>query len=207
MAFSSFSIDADMVVNKSLLTALDEIAICNICKNIVWNPMECNKCEHCFCKICIDNWLNQSRTCPFKCNNMTFKESRMARSMLSNLLFKCSKCGEVIKYENSEIHSHNCIYKHNKNIPYNTKRSKLDKYDEVEIECHEHPLTIIKDPKARESKTINNNNIKYYWTCSICSKNFSLDLKRAICETCSNYEVCEECLTHKALQWLVHIII
>ena len=212
MAFSSFCLDADMVVNKPLLTALDEIAICNICKNIVWNPMECNKCEHCFCKTCIDNWLNQSRTCPFKCNNMTFNESRMARSMLSNLLFKCSNCGEVIKYENCELHSNTCSYKHNNK--YTSKRSKFDKYDEVEIETHEHALTIIKDAKMRKNKksTSNNNdnpnnNTKYYWTCSICAKYYSLDIRSAVCETCTNYEVCEDCISHKAIQWLVHIII
>ena len=163
------------------------------------------------CKTCIDNWLSQSRTCPFKCNNMTFNESRIARSMLSNLLFKCASCGEVIKYENCELHSHACSYKHSKG---NTKRSKFDKYDEVEIETHEHALTIVKDAKMRKTKKSNNNttntinnDTKYYWTCSICAKHYSLDLRSAVCETCTNYEVCEDCISHKAIQWLVHIII
>ena len=208
---SNFSLDSEQVINKPLLDALDEIANCNICKNIVWNPMECNKCEHCFCKSCIDNWLSQSHTCPFKCSGMSFKESRMARSMLSNLLFKCNKCGEVVKYENYENHVLSCPNQNNRNT--NNKVSKFDKYDEVETEDHEHTLVIIKNNKMRKnekSDIVSSNSLsngsKYFWTCNQCKKNFALDVKSAFCEQCG-YELCEECISHKVNQWLVHIII
>ena len=205
---STFSLDSEQVLNKTLLEALDEIANCNICKNIVWNPMECNKCEHCFCKSCIDNWLSQSHTCPFKCSGMSFKESRMARSMLSNLLFKCNKCGEVVKYENYENHVLSCPRENTRNAP-SKKMSKFDKYDEVETDDHEHTLIIIKDNKMRKNdikSEISNNNTKYYWNCYVCKKNFALDVKSALCEQCG-YELCEECISHKVNQWLIHIII
>ena len=201
---SKITLEPELVLNKSLLQALDEIAICNICKNIVWNPLECNKCEHCFCKNCIENWLIQSHTCPFKCSGMSFKESRMIRSMLSNLLFKCGKCSEVIKYENYDNHFFICPNKSNKNsnLSLNKKKSKFEKYDEVQSEIHEHCLIICnKDVKGN----INFENA-FYWSCSLCQRKFSLDVKKAFCEEC-NFQICEECILQKNNQWLVHIII
>ena len=206
---SKVILDPESVLNKNLLQALDEISICNICKNIVWNPMECNKCEHCFCKNCIDNWLIQSHTCPFKCSGMSFKESRMIRSMLSNLLFKCGKCGEVIKYENYDNHLIMCPKQLNKgsniSINMNKKKSKYEKYDEVDSEIHEHTLSIVKENHIKFINKKNLDNI-YYWSCSLCQRNFALDIKSAYCEECK-FEICEECILQKNNQWLVHIII
>ena len=206
MSNNNFSIDVETCLNKPLLEALDEIANCNICKNIVCNPMECNKCEHCFCKTCIDNWLSQSHSCPFKCNGMSFKESRMARSMLGSLIFKCVRCGEVIKYENCESHFSSCPFQSNRTLQ-KKKKSKFEKYDEVETKEHEHVLSIIKSNQMRESLEDNNKSAqKYFWTCNICKKNYALDIMSAYCEECG-FEECEECILRQDNQWFVHIVI
>lgn len=194
---NQFSIDTESVVNKPLLEALEEIANCNICKNIVWNPMECSKCEHCFCKTCIENWFSKAHSCPFKCTGMFLKESRMARAMLSNLLFKCDKCDEVIKYDNYESHATNCT----SGIFANNNKSKFEKYDEVETEDHEHSLEIIKD-----CSSMNNKQIKYYWTCSKCNRNFAMNIHCAYCSNC-NFKECEECILGKNNKWLIHVCI
>ena len=210
------ALEPQNVVNKEILYTLKESAFCCICQNILWDPVECNKCENCLCKSCKNSWLIQSDTCPYKCQNSFFKPCRKIRALLSKLYFKC-KCGEIIKYENLSTHS--C-----KNISKNKKLSKFDKYDEVESECHEHILTIVKDfemikkyfednKKEEENENtiemesvsesnidfLKNNkddkfaNIKYFWTCDLCSKNFGYNIKSAFCSKCQFF-ICVDCI-------------
>ena len=35
--------------------------ICSICLNLVWNPVDCSKCQNIFCKNCIDLLLAKKK--------------------------------------------------------------------------------------------------------------------------------------------------
>lgn len=41
---------------------------CNLCKNLVYDPLACDKCDSIFCQICLSNWKNsnggQDSCCP-----------------------------------------------------------------------------------------------------------------------------------------------
>ena len=96
------------------------------------------------------------------------------------------------------------------------KDGDIEKYDELELEGHEHILTIIKNSlmrkeiklKFKEQNQLNERKINdYFWTCSICKRDYSLDSKSALCETCF-FEVCEECANKKEnSEWLLHIVV
>jgi hypothetical protein len=102
-------IDNSSIINTNVLDCIKNVAYCHICTGVIINPMQCVSCDNCFCKECIDSWLAKSKSCPFKCNNPNFKESRLTRSLLANLLLKCPfECGEEILYENLDSHKEKC---------------------------------------------------------------------------------------------------
>jgi hypothetical protein len=102
-------IDKDCVVNKTSLELLNKIALCTICTGILFDPVQCQTCENCFCKGCINSWLKKSQSCPFKCGSTVYKDSRLVKTILSELIIKCPlDCSNEIKYENIESHFNQC---------------------------------------------------------------------------------------------------
>lgn len=93
-------IEANNVINQEQYNTIKQFSICGICKGILYEPYQCQKCENGFCKKCLETWEKQSKTCPYKCENTSFKESRLLRNMLSVLKFKCDNgCDVAIPYE------------------------------------------------------------------------------------------------------------
>lgn len=45
-----YTVDPERVVN---LSKMNEDLKCRICHGILMNPLECNKCENCFCMNCL----------------------------------------------------------------------------------------------------------------------------------------------------------
>ena len=45
-----------VIPEDKAVNGVDSEFICTICLNVLFDPIECNKCESCFCKVCIDNW-------------------------------------------------------------------------------------------------------------------------------------------------------
>ena len=125
-------IDKDSVVNKTSLDLINKVAICNICTGIIYNPVQCQECDNCFCKVCIDDWFCKSKSCPFKCGSNSFKDSRLAKSILSDLVIKCPLgCPKEIDYGKIEFHLNECeknyvnCYNCNSKVP---KSMISDKY-------------------------------------------------------------------------------
>ena len=103
-----YVVETERVINQSNLT---EELKCRICHGVLLNPMECNKCENCFCMSCLQKWLKESGTCPFKCNgtlDFKLKPHKVIRNMLTQLVLKCRNysngCKEEIPYEKLEVH-------------------------------------------------------------------------------------------------------
>lgn len=93
-------IEANNIINQEQYNTIKQFSICGICKGILYEPYQCQKCENGFCKKCLETWEKESKTCPYKCQNPSFKESRLLRNMLSVLKFKCDNgCDVAIPYE------------------------------------------------------------------------------------------------------------
>ena len=103
-------IDSNSIVNTNIFETISHCAICSICTGIINEPQQCLSCDNCFCKRCINDWQQKSKTCPLKCSNPTFKDSRIVRGMLAKLVFTCpfEKCKLEIPYEEILLHEEKC---------------------------------------------------------------------------------------------------
>lgn len=101
--------DPDDISNKDVFESIKEVASCDICTGIVWDAKQCSSCENTFCNNCISSWIKKSKTCPFKCEDFDIKDStRIVRSMLSKLEFKCQICEKEVKYDDYAEHQKTC---------------------------------------------------------------------------------------------------
>ena len=52
-------------ISSDLDKKILENKICSICLNLVWNPIDCSKCQNIFCKYCINSLLAKRKySCP-----------------------------------------------------------------------------------------------------------------------------------------------
>lgn len=102
---------------------VDEEFICPICLGVLEEPVMVPRCEHSFCKNCINEWLDQQRSCPVDRQSVTSSElkpvPRILKNFLSHLLITCDfadlGCSVVVKLELLETHEKEC--EHNPNRP------------------------------------------------------------------------------------------
>ena len=79
----------NLIVNKNGISPSFQ---CNICLDLVMNPIECNSCSKLFCKECIESWLKSSKNheCP---NKHTFskkgKLDEWIQPALNRIFIKC----------------------------------------------------------------------------------------------------------------------
>ena len=50
-------IDPSFIINKENWSLIASESICKICKGILYDPIQCSKCQLIFCKQCIENNL------------------------------------------------------------------------------------------------------------------------------------------------------
>ncbi|CAF4242222.1 unnamed protein product, partial [Rotaria sp. Silwood2] len=90
---------------------------CNICANILWQPIACKNCETAFCSTCINQWLAEnSGICRNECQEFLQRQCpRLIMQQLARLHFKCVNalygCDQVLLYDNIEKHEQECDYK------------------------------------------------------------------------------------------------
>ena len=196
-------IDPDLVINKDNFKLIEFNVICSICNGIVVSPVQCLECENCFCKICIESWKKKSGdSCPFRCKNPSFKDSRLIKSILSNIKFKCKNgCNEEIPYLELENH-------YEENCP-----NIIKDYKQKYFELQKKYLDILKKNKELEfqlnkNNHLNNNTFKsiYHsdilydktnsnsdWNCDICDSSYNAKTeKRFRCENC-DFDICMKC--------------
>ena len=105
----SKTIDEALVKNMTIYESIKDLIHCSICCCIVLDPQQCDSCQNIFCKICITDWQKKSKTCPMKCLDFTFKDSRIIRNVLSRLIFKCAlNCPKEINYDDYFTHQESC---------------------------------------------------------------------------------------------------
>lgn len=88
-------IKQDEIVNKEYYEGIKDIITCLICLDIASDPVQCDKCQHCFCSKCIKN----CKKCPLRCNNSNFTPAFLCKKLISEIEIKCV-CGEKVKYDN-----------------------------------------------------------------------------------------------------------
>lgn len=65
---------------------------CDICKQILWQPVACKNCEIPFCSTCINQWAtNNSESCRNNCQEFIQRPCpRFIIQQLARLHFKCA---------------------------------------------------------------------------------------------------------------------
>ena len=125
-------ISPDDIYNKNEVEKMKELLKCPICFNILISPVQCNKCNNCFCKLCIDKYQDSKIKCPFRCEFPLYLENKFVKNVLAILKFKCKNgCNQIIKYDDLEKHYEEECEK----IDYKTKyKDILKKYKELKKE-------------------------------------------------------------------------
>jgi len=70
----------------------DMFFICGICKKVLLEPMECNKCDTPFCADCVEKWKKDNSQCPGKekCSSSEYiPMHRFVKNLLGEHRFFC----------------------------------------------------------------------------------------------------------------------
>ena len=200
--------DTSLVINKEILDVLSAAAICPICKGVIVNPVQCVKCDNCFCKQCSLSWKRKHKGCPMQCQTFKTRQSLLLSKLLNKLKFSCqNKCGEEIPYINLEEHYMSKCAKIDFKAQFfslcekinNTKLSieqlKRERDDLVkELSLENFQLTANDDiyiskyhPHPLKKSSSNN-----HYRCDICRETI---YGNSVCYSCRNcdYDYCQLC--------------
>ena len=125
--------EEEQIVNKDYYEGIKDMINCMICGCVIEDPVECNKCQKCFCKKCIDDWTNKKKICPVICTNNTYTSARLCKILISQIIIQC-KCGKELSYDKYKNHKLVCpVYpKNNNNVDNNKLYLELkQKYDKL----------------------------------------------------------------------------
>ena len=110
--------DVDRFINE-----IDEELRCQVCWGVLQDPLQANECEHTFCRVCINEWLKNSTTCPVDRNQLKVNQLRQIPRIVRNLInhlqlhcdFKSKGCEQIVTLEDLETHNSKCNF--NPEIP------------------------------------------------------------------------------------------
>jgi len=87
---------------------LEEHFSCQICLDVVEDPIMCNWCESLFCRECELQYQRRDTKCPScRAEFVEGRLSRLVRNSLNQKEFNCNKCKQVFTYENRKRHAEN----------------------------------------------------------------------------------------------------
>ena len=67
-------IELDLVILKEG-EEVNKHLMCGICFTVLEEPVQCNSCQACFCKNCIEIWKQRKQQCPNRCEGQLKTES------------------------------------------------------------------------------------------------------------------------------------
>ena len=97
-------INESNIINEEIYNEFKYSVTCQICSNIIYEPMMCMVCQKVYCKLCISQWAITNRKCPYRCINPNYQIAKDMTQLLSKLKFKCKNCNKIIKYNNMKNH-------------------------------------------------------------------------------------------------------
>ena len=122
---------------------------CQICLNLVFDPIKCMNCDQIFCRICLSNVVKKTGSCPNGCQFIPMELDRIVKNILDNLEIKCinKDCKERVHYSDLVEHYYKCkesyYYCTNKGCSFKGKIVDIEKhydkcqYKHVQCEyCH-----------------------------------------------------------------------
>lgn len=193
-----------MYVNKSLIVEvesyklIEDLIQCEICKELLNNPIQCQKCENVFCSSCFEEFISRTCECPFKCKNPISKPCRIANNLLDNFSFKCiNNCNSNIKYSHLEDHYHKICPNKNYKELIKSALVQINKFKQQNQQLNEQQQIKNRTPYHCESTTHHHplvllSSIRQLWICNVCSKQFSSVTKSYYCTLC-DYDLCIDC--------------
>jgi len=120
-SFKKVGIPKECIENLPSSTSI----LCQICENVLDDPVICLSCEYNYCSACIDDFTAKNEGKCQHCNDI-FSKGKLRESspiwyMLNDLIVKCpgKDCGQKIKYWEYLNHKDFCakgIKKHNSEI-------------------------------------------------------------------------------------------
>lgn len=205
---SEYLIEKSDIINIEEYKVIEQIVTCSICCSILIKPVQCIECENCFCLDCINDWKKKSDTCPFKCENTKYKESKLAKRILGIIKIKCKNgCGENINYNDIQSHYDEKCPK----IDYRKKYFELkNKYDKI---IKESKINIFNEDNKDNIEELNKRLIPDFnflskhhkhklgfvttsregWKCNLCKTSLSNQVKSYYCTLC-DYDLCQDCI-------------
>lgn len=105
------------VINDEIYNEFKYSVTCQICSNIIYEPMICMSCQKVYCKLCISQWALNNRKCPYRCINTNYQIGKDMNQLLSKLKFKCKYCNKILEYNiinNHYLSSCNTLKNNNK---------------------------------------------------------------------------------------------
>jgi len=180
--------EEDDIVNREYYEGIKDMIKCTICLDIVKEPVQCNKCQHCFCSLC----SRELKKCPFRCENSSIISSFVCNQLLSGLKIKC-KCGNEIGYDFLKNHKEKECKIEN-NVDYKEKYLNLKKEYDLLIQG----IYKINDYKYCIKSSVHTHPIECNrrflrsWNCDNCKKNFSDNVPSYQCNLC-NFDLCYYC--------------
>ena len=207
------------LINKEYLSTLSHIIFCEICHNILLDPVQCCSCEQCYCRSCIEAAKPLHRQC-LHCDSISFKKSVLMNKILSKCNFKCCQCGKHIMYVDLLNHYKlNCdkldvaqkekeitstineydkrckeIQRENvrliQEIDVNNMNIKEDYEDIIITKYHPHPLLKAHDFDNEDDNNSDNSNNEFF--CDVCKDDIKKPRISYYCDKCS-FDYCERC--------------
>ena len=105
---------SSMAQNNANAIYFDHIT-CNVCLEVLEDPVQCVKNEHHFCKKCITKHLGLSKTCPVCQDTLTSETLRPTSRIVANLLkqFQSPKCRYASRGCTSAVRHESLLSHHN----------------------------------------------------------------------------------------------
>ena len=94
-------IDDDCIIKDETFLEIKSLITCDICKKILKDPVMCSNCQKVFCKACIDERGECTKT---GCLGNRLEKSVDKSVMLGLIKYCCKNCKEVVKYNDVEKH-------------------------------------------------------------------------------------------------------
>ena len=87
--------------------------ICPICLNLIWDPVDCLKCQNIFCKYCLDSSLAIKNNCPLCRKQFKSSKCKALKKLFEGIKIKCpnSSCNENPEYSDYIEHLEKCKYR------------------------------------------------------------------------------------------------
>ena len=101
-------------ISSNLDSKLLENKKCSICLNLIWDPIDCSKCQNIFCKYCIDLTLATKKyTCPLCRKPFKSSKCKALKKLFEGIKIKCpnSPCDKTPEYLDYIEHLEKCNYR------------------------------------------------------------------------------------------------